>query len=266
VIIFGWRSGGDVEWYGLLQCEQCGEWAFHQGIRVKRTFTLFFIPILPLWSDTKVFCTICGNQRKVGPQEYQQLAEKAAFYRRLAVLAREDPAKFEAVMRELRQDADLAESSTAPVPELTAPYDAPPKSEAMTRELQQDADLAPIQKPLDRGSRILIVGKGTSVYDRPDLRAGKMAYFPAGLEVNGLEEVGDFFQVASGGMKGYVPKSSAKLLGAAPPRREPTQSSTAPVPELTARREAGHTCESCGLTSDLQYKFCIHCGTPFTGA
>jgi hypothetical protein len=85
IIPLGWRSWGEPEWTGLLLCEQCRNWAIHYGIRVKRFFTLFLLPVLPLGSDTNVICSICLHKRQLGPGEFAQAEKLGRFNYDLAV-------------------------------------------------------------------------------------------------------------------------------------------------------------------------------------
>lgn len=114
MIVFGWRTKGTPEWAGVLHCAKCGEWGHHYGYRVNRTFTLFFLPILPLWSDTKVACQNCGYEKRLGPRDFTELGSLADFNRRLAILARDNPEEYERVVAELqsRRAPQLGEPGT----------------------------------------------------------------------------------------------------------------------------------------------------------
>ena len=88
MIIFGWRSKGEAEWSGILSCVQCGQITSHYGIRVKRYFTIFFIPIIPLWSDSKSICSDCLHETKLGPEQYIETRELAQANYDLALLVK----------------------------------------------------------------------------------------------------------------------------------------------------------------------------------
>lgn len=72
---------------------------------------------------------------------------------------------------------------------------------------------------LGGGTKGIIVGEGTSVYSSPDLRASKVAFLKAGIDVCVIEEVNGFYAIQDAyGMKGYVPKDAAQLMESPPPR------------------------------------------------
>ena len=73
-------------------------------------------------------------------------------------------------------------------------------------------------EPVMAGSKVRILDGGTSVYDSPNISASKVFRFPAGLEVDAIEEVGEFIQVSSGPAKGYILTSAAEPVGDRQPR------------------------------------------------
>lgn len=77
MIIWGWRSKGEPEWSGIVECPKCQKWRLHYGIRVKRWFTLFFIPVMPLWGDSKVICAVCLREEKLPRETYAAVAQTA---------------------------------------------------------------------------------------------------------------------------------------------------------------------------------------------
>lgn len=91
----------------------------------------------------------------------------------------------------------------------------------------------PVQRQLGQGSKVQVLGKGAPVYSGPDLRADRVAFLDSWLKVDATEEVGDFFAIQSPyGLKGFVPKSAARLIGAAPPKRElPRKPESTPPPK-----------------------------------
>ncbi|TAK67140.1 MAG: hypothetical protein EPO22_03185 [Dehalococcoidia bacterium] len=84
MIIWGWRSKGEPEWSGIIECPQCSKWRLHYGVRVKRWFTLFFIPVFPLWGDSKVLCAVCLREEKLSSEAYAAVAQAAISNLKLA--------------------------------------------------------------------------------------------------------------------------------------------------------------------------------------
>ncbi|HZP58669.1 MAG TPA: hypothetical protein VFC53_14130 [Dehalococcoidia bacterium] len=78
MIAWGWKKKGEAEWSGIIQCQACQKWRLHYGIRVKRWFTLFFVPLIPLWSDSKVICAVCRHEQKLPRPEYEEIGREAA--------------------------------------------------------------------------------------------------------------------------------------------------------------------------------------------
>jgi len=76
----------------------------------------------------------------------------------------------------------------------------------------------PGSEPVMAGGKVRILDGGTSVYDSPNISASKVFRFPAGLEVDAIEEVGEFIQVSSGPAKGYILTSAAEPVGDRQPR------------------------------------------------
>lgn len=91
MIVFGWKTQGGAEWSGILRCEKCRQWGMHFGVRVKRHFTLFFVPLVPLWGDTKVVCGQCGAEHPVGAVQFVEVQRLAEANLKLAIGARENP-------------------------------------------------------------------------------------------------------------------------------------------------------------------------------
>jgi len=69
--------------------------------------------------------------------------------------------------------------------------------------------------------KVRILKGGSSLYINPDAKAEKVAFFPEGLVVNAIEQVGDFFRVESFGAIGYVPKWAAEVVGSSVPKVRP---------------------------------------------
>ncbi len=101
MIIFGWRSKGETEWSGLLNCAACDRWTNHFGIKVNRYFTLFFVPVLPLWNDTKVVCGLCLAERRLLPAEFQAIKQVAIANRNLVLAVQDQPFRSEELLSQL---------------------------------------------------------------------------------------------------------------------------------------------------------------------
>ena len=112
MILFGWRKKGEVAWSGLLKCEACARWRLHYGVRAKRWFTLFFIPVIPLWGDNHLMCAVCARKQQVSAPEFDSLRERAVRNLRLAEQYEHDP-------QELQRQLALASEQDAPAGQRT---------------------------------------------------------------------------------------------------------------------------------------------------
>ncbi len=91
MLIFGWQRRLHTLAMITLVCGRCGNPAAHALRRLATTFTVFFIPILPLGNKHYMECTWCGastplavpqvtgliaraNAEKMGSAQYQQPA------------------------------------------------------------------------------------------------------------------------------------------------------------------------------------------------
>ena len=45
-------------------CLRCGKVTFHSAVVLRKSFTLFFLPLLPLGKDYQIVCKLCGLQSK----------------------------------------------------------------------------------------------------------------------------------------------------------------------------------------------------------
>lgn len=61
MIIFGWRTRVTVLFTGMWQCPVCHAPRVYRCVSLRRWFTLFFIPTIPLGKPTRhAECTTCG--------------------------------------------------------------------------------------------------------------------------------------------------------------------------------------------------------------
>lgn len=180
MIVFGWRARGEPGWTGLLHCQGCDQWAMQYAYRVKRWFTLFFIPVVPLWSDWKIVCGNCGSEVGVGAHQYFEFQEQGEFLYGLAVLEGEDPEAYRRAMATLSGTrAELAEAAVG------------------ERSYRGQASPLPARLWVSKG--------GASVFDRPDLSGERILRLAGDQEVRALASAGDFWQVELGGAaSGFV--------------------------------------------------------------
>jgi ribosomal protein L44E len=48
-----------------LDCPKCGGTHFHQVVGIKRTFTIFFIPLIPLPETIRATCENCHKHHEI---------------------------------------------------------------------------------------------------------------------------------------------------------------------------------------------------------
>ncbi len=108
MIIWGFRKRGHPEWSGLLKCASCDRWRLHHGVRTKRQMTVFFVPLVPLWSDRQSICAVCLRREKLDRDAFDALGETARRNVDLADRYRDAPAELQ---RQLARAAD----ETAPI-------------------------------------------------------------------------------------------------------------------------------------------------------
>lgn len=83
-MIFGWRSKSGADWSGILRCTRCQKWRLHYGMRTKRQFTLYFLPVLPLGSNRKLMCASCLLETSVDESTFAQRRLQGEENRRIA--------------------------------------------------------------------------------------------------------------------------------------------------------------------------------------
>ena len=65
IILFGLRRVATRLGVSFMMCAYCQTPSAHPITRVRRWFTLFFIPVIPLGSKYGVTCTMCGQSTVV---------------------------------------------------------------------------------------------------------------------------------------------------------------------------------------------------------
>ena len=78
MIIFGWRQTVKELATVFTQCRSCGMQGWQRIYRMISWFTLFFIPVLPLYLSRKAMCGTCGRQWKLTKAEADALTAHAA--------------------------------------------------------------------------------------------------------------------------------------------------------------------------------------------
>jgi hypothetical protein len=77
LIIFGWRTTLAHVATLLVQCSHCQTPAAHHVRKLRRWFTLFFIPLIPYKTVHYTTCTYCGVELVISGEEAQRLAAAA---------------------------------------------------------------------------------------------------------------------------------------------------------------------------------------------
>ncbi|GAA0936148.1 zinc-ribbon domain-containing protein [Virgisporangium ochraceum] len=78
MILFGYRQSVKELARLMMQCRSCGMQGWQVVYRVLTWFTLFFIPVLPLWVSRKQQCGTCGITQKVSKEEADAMVAHAA--------------------------------------------------------------------------------------------------------------------------------------------------------------------------------------------
>jgi tellurite resistance protein len=80
VIIYGTRGVTSTQASGTFHCPQCGSGSPYRHKTVRRFFTLYFIPLIPLDKlGEYVECGACGGTYKPGVLDLDPEADRAAF-------------------------------------------------------------------------------------------------------------------------------------------------------------------------------------------
>lgn len=69
MILFGYRQTVKEQARFMSQCRNCNMQGWQVVVRVLTWFTLFFIPVLPLWISRKQQCGTCGTVTKISKEE-----------------------------------------------------------------------------------------------------------------------------------------------------------------------------------------------------
>lgn len=75
--LFGTRSKAKALGQIERPCSKCGRPTVQTVVELRRWFTLFFVPVIPLGSSQVVRCNLCGLTLRVSQELKAQLAAKA---------------------------------------------------------------------------------------------------------------------------------------------------------------------------------------------
>jgi hypothetical protein len=76
-IIFGFRRRASRLGIVFMMCDFCHTPAANAITRVRRYFTLFFIPVIPVGTKYSRTCTLCGRSTSISKEAADQLIESA---------------------------------------------------------------------------------------------------------------------------------------------------------------------------------------------
>src|SRR5215469_7211640 len=79
-IIFGSRARNNVIGQIQLVCRQCRRQAHHTIVRSNRSFTLYFVPVVPTGQTTTTRCNLCGFQCRVSNEQADSWLSQAATF------------------------------------------------------------------------------------------------------------------------------------------------------------------------------------------
>lgn len=77
MILFGYKQTVKELARVMAQCRNCGMQGWQVVFRVLNWFTLFFIPVLPLWISRKVQCGTCGTVQKLSKADADAMVAHA---------------------------------------------------------------------------------------------------------------------------------------------------------------------------------------------
>ena len=77
MIIFGYRQTMRELGTLVMRCRHCGMQGWHRIYRLISWFTLFFVPVLPVWVSRVAFCGTCGLKAKLSKAEADALLPRA---------------------------------------------------------------------------------------------------------------------------------------------------------------------------------------------
>jgi zinc-ribbon family len=77
IILFGMRRRSARLAMVFLMCGYCNTPAAHPLTRVRKYFTLFFVPVLPLGTKYYISCTMCGRTTQITQEAADQYVASA---------------------------------------------------------------------------------------------------------------------------------------------------------------------------------------------
>lgn len=75
MILYGTKTFRKILGYTKIkQCAHCGGEARHAIVRNFTWFTLFFIPLIPLWMSYTLVCPSCQTETKIKKKDIENIA------------------------------------------------------------------------------------------------------------------------------------------------------------------------------------------------
>ena len=78
MVIFGWRQTVRELATLMMVCRLCGMQGWQRVFRRITWFTLFFVPLSPVWVSWGAQCGTCGKQHKFSKAQADELVAQAA--------------------------------------------------------------------------------------------------------------------------------------------------------------------------------------------
>jgi zinc ribbon protein len=76
-ILFGFRRRSSRLGVIFVMCGNCHTPAAHALIRIRRYFTLFFVPVIPIGTKYQITCTMCGRATQISKEAAETYASAA---------------------------------------------------------------------------------------------------------------------------------------------------------------------------------------------
>ena len=77
MVIFGWKQKAKELAALMMQCRNCGMPGWQHVLRTMTWFTLFFLPVLPLWVSYQSVCGTCGAKAKLSKADADAMISQA---------------------------------------------------------------------------------------------------------------------------------------------------------------------------------------------
>jgi ribosomal protein L37E len=70
----GWKPRALGQFH--YRCSRCSKVTFHSAVVLRKSFILFFLPLLPLGKDYQIVCNLCGLRSKPVATLQDQMRER----------------------------------------------------------------------------------------------------------------------------------------------------------------------------------------------